>query len=252
VSPLEVAIVFGAGLGAGAVNAIAGGGTLLSFPTLLWLGRDPIVANASNAVALFPGSLASAWGFRRELARTPRLLWLLLPPSLIGGVLGGVLLLLTPGRTFSALVPWLILAATALNALKRPLTALRPKSATGDGHAGAVTMMLVQLLVAIYGGYFGAAMGIMMLAIFGLFGVDDIHQRNGLKNICAALINLVAGVVFVARGAVDWRDTAVLAAGSIAGGYLGASFGRRLPARVVEVLVVIVGLAAAGAQLFRR
>jgi uncharacterized membrane protein YfcA len=252
VTLLEVAVVFGAGLGAGAINAVAGGGTLLSFPALLWLGRDPIVANASNAVALFPASLASAWGFRRELARTPRLLRLLLPPSLVGGVLGAALLLMTPARLFSTLVPWLILAATALNALKRPLTALRPKSQRGDGHASALVLVLGQLPVAIYGGYFGAAMGIIMLGTFGLFGVDDIHQRNGLKNVCAAVINLVAGVVFVARGAVDWGDTAVLAAGSIAGGFLGASFGRRLPARVAETLVVVIGLAAAGAQLFRR
>ena len=127
-SLLEVAIVFGAGVAAGAINAIAGGGTLLSFPALLWLGRDPIVANASNAVALFPGSLASAYAFRRELAASPRLLRLLLPPSLIGGALGAALLLMTPGRLFSTLVPWLILGATALIALKRPLTALRPKS----------------------------------------------------------------------------------------------------------------------------
>jgi uncharacterized membrane protein YfcA len=105
VTLLEAAVVFGAGLGAGAINAVAGGGTLLSFPALLWLGRDPIVANASNAVALFPASLASAWGFRRELARTPRLLWLLLPPSLVGGVLGAALLLMTPARLFSTLVP---------------------------------------------------------------------------------------------------------------------------------------------------
>jgi uncharacterized protein len=252
VTLLEAAVVFGAGLGAGAINSIAGGGTLLSFPALLWLGRDPIVANASNAVALFPGSLASGWGYRRELMRAPRLLWLLLPPSLVGGVVGGALLLMTPARMFSALVPWLILAATALNALKRPLTALRPKPAAGEPHAGAVWIVLGQLVVAIYGGYFGAAMGIMMLAVFGAYGVDDIHQRNGLKNVCAAVINLVAGVVFVARGAVGWGDTAVLAAGSIAGGLVGASVARRLPARVVETLVVVIGLAAAGAQLFRR
>jgi uncharacterized membrane protein YfcA len=250
-SLLEVAIVLGAGLAAGAVNAIAGGGTLLSFPTLLWLGRDPVMANASNAVALFPGSLASAWGYRRELARAPRLLWLLLPPSLVGGVLGGVLLLMTPGRLFSALVPWLILAATALNALKRPLTALRPKRAAGEHRVSPVAIIVGQLAVAIYGGYFGAAMGIMMLAAFNLYGVDDIHQRNGLKNACAAVINIVAGVVFVARGAVHWGDTAILAAGAMAGGYLGAAFGRKLPAAVVETLVVVIGLAAAAAQLFR-
>lgn len=247
----EVAIVFGAGVAAGAINAIAGGGTLLSFPALLWLGRDPIVANASNAVALFPGSLASAFAFRRELAASPHLLRLLLPPSLIGGALGAALLLMTPGRLFSTLVPWLILGATALIALKRPLTALRPKPHTPGGHAGALAIVLGQLPVAIYGGYFGAAMGIMMIAAFGLYGVDDIHQRNGLKNVCAAAINIVAGVVFVARGAVDWGDTGVLSAGAIVGGFLGASLGRRLPARAAEALVVIIGLAAASSQLFR-
>src|SRR5687767_11029443 len=120
-----MAAIFGAGVAAGAVNAIAGGGTLISFPVLLWLGRDPIVANASNAVALWPGSMASAWGFRRELAAAPRLLGLLLPASAVGAIIGGYLLLETPTRLFGRLVPWLILAATLLIALKRPLTALR-------------------------------------------------------------------------------------------------------------------------------
>jgi uncharacterized membrane protein YfcA len=270
----EAICIFVAGTGAGAINAVAGGGTLLSFPVLLWLGRDPIVANASNAVALWPGSLASAVGFRRELAAAPRLLRWLLPPSLVGGGLGGYLLLETPTRVFTALVPLLILGATALIALKRPLLALRgrtpevvadgataaPSAGAVDGATGAastaasarpVTLALVQLVVAIYGGYFGAAMGIMMLASFSLCGIEDIHQRNGLKNVAAMLINAVAGVVFIARGAVDWADAGVLAAGAMLGGYLGAHFGRRMPARAAEWLVVLIGLAAAVGQLVR-
>ncbi len=239
--------IFLAGAFAGAMNAVAGGGTLLSFPVLLWLGRDPIVANASNAVALWPGSMASAIGFRRELAAAPRLLRWLLPPSIVGGALGGYLLLQTPTRLFSALVPFLILGATLLIALKRPLLAMR-----GTGVPHPVGLSLVQLLVAIYGGYFGAAMGIMMLATFSLFGIEDIHQRNGLKNVAAGLINGVAGIVFVVRGAVDWSDAGVLALGSIAGGFLGAHFGRRLPPRVAEILVVAIGVVATVSQLLRR
>ena len=175
--------------------------------------------------------------------------------SLVGGALGGYLLLETPTRVFTALVPFLILGATALIALKRPLLALRGAPVGGAAASGApvraVTLALVQLLVAVYGGYFGAAMGIMMLATFSLCGIEDIHQRNGLKNVAAMLINAVAGVVFVLRGAVDWPDAGVLGAGAMVGGYLGAHFGRRLPARAAEWLVVVIGVAATVAQLIR-
>jgi uncharacterized membrane protein YfcA len=227
---------------------------LLSFPVLLWLGRDPIVANASNAVALWPGSLASAFAFRRELAAAPRLLRWLLPPSAIGAAIGGLLLLATPTRIFTALVPLLILAAVLLIALKRPLLALRkpsPETAAAPASRGYLALALGQLAVAIYGGYFGAAMGIMMLATFGLSGIDDIHQRNGLKNVASTLINAVASVVFIAGGAVDWRDAAVLGAGAIVGGYLGAAFGRKLPQRAAEGLVIAIGVAAAVGQILR-
>jgi uncharacterized protein len=256
VAAREIIIIFVAGVAAGMINAVAGGGTLLSFPVLLWLGRDPIIANASNAVALWPGSLASALGFRRELRAAPRLLKVLLPPSLLGGGLGALLLLWTPSRLFAALVPYLILAATVLMAAKRPLASLRRPRADGPpsppGPADStLALALAQLAVSIYGGYFGAAMGIMMLAALGLAGVDDIHQRNGLKNVASALINGTAGVVFVVRGAVDWRDAGVLAAGAMVGGFSGASLGRRLPPRVAETVVVVIGLAAAGAQLLR-
>jgi uncharacterized protein len=252
----DAILIFLAGTGAGAVNAVAGGGTLLSFPVLLWLGRDPIVANASNAVALWPGSLASAFAFRRELAAAPRLLGWLLPPSAVGAAIGGVLLLATPSQVFSNLVPLLILAATLLIALKRPLLALRKRPATEAGPTGPsrslLALALGQLAVAIYGGYFGAAMGIMMLATFGLSGIDDIHQRNGLKNVASTLINAVASIVFIAGGAVDWGDAAVLGAGAVTGGYLGAAFGRRLPARAAEGLVIAIGIVAAAVQIIRR
>ena len=262
--------LFLAGVGAGAINSMAGGGTLLSFPALVLLGRDPIVANATNAVALWPGSLASAIGFRRELAASPHLRGPILLPSLIAGALGAWLLLATPTRIFSALVPWLILLATVLVAAKRPLAALRraptPASSPANAASTVVTgtapphpgtaFMLVQGLVAIYGGYFGAGMGIMMLAIYSLYaerlGLADIHQRNAWKNLAATVINAVASVVFIARGAVDWSDAAVLGLGAILGGFGGAVLGRKLPARAAEVLVVVIGLSAAALHFFRR
>ena len=181
----------------------------------------------------------------------------------MGAAVGGLLLLATPTRLFTALVPFLILAATLLIALKRPLLALRKpppqdRAATGRRRAARAPpawrtwRWSCSSAVAIYGGYFGAAMGIMMLATFGLSGIDDIHQRNGLKNVASTLINAVASVVFIAGGAVDWRDAGVLGAGAIAGGYLGAAFGRRLPQRAAEALVIAIGIAAAVGQLLRR
>ena len=255
--------IFGAGVAAGAVNSVAGGGTLLSFPILLWLGRDPIVANVSNAVALCPGSLASAFAFRRELGAAPRLLAALLPASIVGAMFGAWLLLATPQRWFAHLVPGLILLATLLLAFKRPLlagfsAAFARDAGPGPGAAAPperrplAGLAIGQLFVAIYGGYFGAAMGIMMLASLALAGVDDIHQRNGLKNATSAVINLVAGLFFAWRGAVDWSDAACLGAGAILGGYVGGALGRKLPARVAEGLVVAIGLAAALTQVLRR
>jgi uncharacterized membrane protein YfcA len=272
--------IFGAGLAAGAVNSIAGGGTLLSFPVLLWLGRDPIIANVSNAVALCPGSLASAYAFRRELRAAPRLLRALLPVSIVGSIAGAWLLLATPTRWFSALVPALILLATLLLAFKRPLLAgfaaalgrrrahagdrpadvpaasdpvsIAPVGGEGRTNRSLVGLAIGQLFVAVYGGYFGAAMGIMMLATLALAGVTDIHQRNGLKNATSGAINAVAGIFFAARGAVDWSDAALLGAGAIAGGYAGGALGRKLPAKLAEALVVAIGLVAAAAQILRQ
>lgn len=251
--------IFAAGVGAGMVNAVAGGGTLLSFPVLVWAGRDPIVANATNALALWPGALAGAIGFRRELARAPRLLGLLLPAAVVGAVLGGWLLLRTPSRVFADLVPFLILAATLLMALQKPLRRL--VSAREHDHAGGVdtagslraaALVAGQLAVSIYGGYFGAGIGILMLAALGLYGVADIHQRNGLKNVLSAVINGVAGFYFAASGAIAWADAGVLAAGAMVGGYAGASLGRRLSRAVAEWVVVAIGLAMTVALFVKR
>ncbi|HEY0705482.1 MAG TPA: sulfite exporter TauE/SafE family protein [Polyangia bacterium] len=261
-----VVLIFLAGVGAGMINSVAGGGTLLSFPVLLSLGRDPVLANVANAVALSPGSLAAAYAYRRELRAAPRLLAVLLPASIVGSVAGAYLLLATPARWFDLIVPVLILAATALLALKRPL--LRVFGAFRSPKPGAVAPALPeptpanppaalwglafgQLLVGIYGGYFGAAIGIIMLATLGLAGVGDIHQRNALKNACSAAINAIAGLFFATQGAVLWFDACVLAAGAITGGYLGGLVGRRLNQRLAEGLVVAVGLIAAAAQIFR-
>ena len=239
--------IFAAGVGAGMVNAVAGGGTLLSFPVLLWAGRDPIVANATNALALWPGALAGAVGFRRELAKAPRLLGLLLPPALVGGLIGGWLLLRTGSRVFNSVVPYLVMTATLLLALQRPLRRLAraPESAEGQVHTGrrAVGLVAGQLLVSIYGGYFGAGMGILMLAALGLYGIVDIHERNGLKNVLGAVINGIAGVYFALSGAIAWGDALVLGVGAIVGGYAGAAVGRKLSRNVAELVVVGMGVA---------
>ena len=250
---MQLLVIFVASFAAGAVNSIAGGGTLMSFPTLVWLGRDPIVANATNAVALWPGSLAAAFGFRRELATAERATLWLVVPSLAGGAVGAWLLLRTPSRTFAALVPWLILFATGLFAAQRPLS--RALGRHAGAAAGAVPRgwWLVggafQFLVAVYGGYFGAGMGIVMLAALGLLGLRDIHEANALKNVLAVGINGIAAAYFAFGGAVDWHDAAVMATGAIAGGVAGAGMARRLGREFVHRAVIAVGLAAAASML---
>jgi uncharacterized protein len=251
----EVAIIFLAGFAAGTINSVAGGGTLLSFPVLLWLGRDPIVANVSNAVALWPGSLASAIAFRRELTGRRRWLVLMLLPSVLGAVTGAWLLLATPTRWFSKLVPILILVATLLVALRRPIlagfAAAFPRRDDASANARVFPLVVGQLLVATYGGYFGAAMGIVMLAAYGLAGLGDIHERNAIKNAASAVINAVAAAFFAWRAAVNWGDAAALGVGAVAGGYVGGVVGRRLDPRIAEGLVVVIGVGAAVAQIVR-
>ena len=221
-------VIFGAGLVAGLINSVAGGGTLLSFPTLVWLGRDPIVANVTNAVALWPGSLASMIGFRRELRGGRRLLLLLAAPSVLGALAGAILLLHTPSRTFAMIVPYLVLFATLLFAAQGPIVRYlrhRPhwrSAADESARTWSVGAVVFQFFVALYGGYFGAGIGIVMLAALGLLGLTDIHHMNGLKNALALCINAVAAVYFALWGDVAWSDALLMAAGAIVGGYAGA------------------------------
>lgn len=251
---MEIAIIVTAAVIAGAINSIAGGGTLISFPALLWIGRDPILANATNTIALWPGSFAGMLGFRRELATTRRWLFLLVVPSLAGGIAGAILLLQTPSATFDRLVPALILIATLLLAAQEMIT--RRLHFIAAAHENPTTgwivlVLLFQFFVGIYGGYFGAGIGILMLAALGLIGMTDLHQMNGLKNLLTICINGVAAAYFALSGAVLWRDGLIMAAGAIAGGFLGAKLAHRLGRQFVRRFVVAIGIIMTLAMLAR-
>lgn len=232
------------GFGAGAMNAIAGGGTFLSFPALLAIGLPPVTANASNSVALWPASLASAWAYRRELARYRQHLPRLTLAAFLGGALGGGLLLVTSNALFARLVPWLLLTATLLFALapriNRWLEARRragPRQALGWGGT------LFQLLVSIYGGFFGAGMGIVMIAAIAMQGIEDLNEINALKNWLSAVIYSVAALTFTLGGAVSWPHTLVVLLAAAAGGYLAGRIARRLPAIWLRRFILLVGTA---------
>ncbi len=230
---------------AGVINSMAGGGTLVSFPTMVWMGRPPIMANATNAVALWPGSLSAMLGYRDDMRKIRRWLFLLTIPSIAGGALGAILLLHTSEKTFSRIVPFLILGATLLLAAQELIS--RKLKLVAKAHekptAGWVIFVFTfQLLVGLYGGYFGAGMGILMLAALGLIGLTDLHEMNGLKNLLAVCINAVAAVYFAISGAVLWKDAAVMAVAAIAGGFVGAKLAKRLGRKFVRGAVVAIGL----------
>lgn len=258
----QAIVIFIAGFVAGAINSVAGGGTLLSFPALVWIGIDPKVANITNTVALWPGSLSGMLGFRRELAGSRRWMLLLAGPSILGGLVGALLLLRTDSATFARMVPFLILFAVLLFAVGEPISRRLRRSA-GETEAGAkdgtqsrawwVGAAIFQLAVAVYGGYFGAGIGILMLAALGLLGLTDIHQMNGLKNFLAFCINIISALYFMLWGPVEWSSAVVMAAGSIAGGLGGAGLARKLGRTFVRRVVIIIGLAMAlSLLLFRR
>lgn len=239
---------------AGAVNAVAGGGSLVSFPAAVAFGLTPLVANATNAVALTPGSIASAFAYRRELSRDRAALRVLAPPAALGGAVGSILLLLTPSRVFDTIVPLLVLFATALlvrQNLRRPASARAAGAAWVLPRNNGATVVM-QFLVGVYGGYFGAGMGIMMLAILDRLGGVDIHGMNGVKAVLGTLINAVAAAVFIANRAVDYRAALIMAVGAVAGGFLGAAGARRLRPEVVRWGVVVIGVALTGALIYRR
>jgi uncharacterized membrane protein YfcA len=265
-------ILFGAAMLAGAVNSVAGGGTLLTFPALLYTGQTAIVANATSTVALWPGQLSSLWGYRSELGRSRKVIALLAVPSFIGGVLGAFLLLHTPSKVFAHIVPFLILAATLLFMAQEPLSrTLRARAEQAakqtrsedetavekavDGDAlppSWAGILLFQFGVAIYGGYFGAGIGILMLAALGFMGFTNIHRMNGLKNINGLCINAVAAIMFMVNRLVDWRVAALMAAGSIVGGYTGAGTARRIGQQNVRRIIIFIGFALTLSLLIHR
>lgn len=245
----QLTLVVLAALVAGAMNSIAGGGTLLTFPALIALGVPPINANATSTVALWPGSMSSVWGYR-ELLRGSRP-WALgfAVPSLLGGAFGAWLLLRTPPDRFSAIVPWLVLGATALFLLQRPvMRALRQERTDSQSdeaitrQAPPVSILFYQFLVSIYGGYFGAGVGILMLAALGFMGLANIHRMNGLKNLGGICMNLIAASIFAFSSLVNWPVAFAMAAGAIAGGYLGSRTAQRVPQELVRATVVAIGL----------
>ncbi len=246
----DAPIVFIAGFAAGAMNAIAGGGTLVSFPALLWLGRPPILANATNTVALLPGSIAGAFGFRRELRTIRHWLRILLWPSLLGGLLGSYVLLHTPEQTFRGIVPYLLLFATLLLTIGPRLQRGLPRPADPISARRWAALIVFQLLVGFYGGYFGAGIGILMLAALELMGLEDIHQMNGLKNVLAFTINGIAALYFIRSGAVLWGDVLWMALGAMAGGYASSAIARRLDRIWVRRTVVAIGFLVAFRSFF--
>jgi uncharacterized membrane protein YfcA len=238
---LRVLAAFGAALVAGALNSVAGGGSFVSFPTLLFLGLPPIVANATNNTAMWLGTLSSAGGYREEL-RGARGLWPAFAVALVGSVIGAELLLNTPEETFTRAIPWLLLVATLVFASSDLLRVLAGRRTTTQ--ARIEPRWLVPLFfVSIYGGYFGAGIGIMMLALFALAGWSDVHRMNAVKVLLAATINGVAVVPFAIAHKVAWEEAAILTAGAVLGGYFGARIARRINPKAVRAVVIVVGSA---------
>jgi len=231
---------FASAFAAGAINSVAGGGTLLTFPTLIWLGLDSVSANATSTVAIWPGSVGSMYGYRKELRTADPSMVALTVPSLAGGIAGALLLRLTPSSTFDAIVPFLILFATILFMSQEAVQGLfKP-----GGHHLAPAMMF-QFMVAVYGGYFGAGIGVLMLAALSILGLTDIHQMNGLKSFFAMCINGVAALYFVFAHMVQWPYVLIMAGGAIAGGMGGAGLARMLGRRAVRGIVIAIGFGMA-------
>jgi uncharacterized membrane protein YfcA len=249
-TPADIALMGAGGFAAGAVNAVAGGGTFFSFPALLAAGLPPVVANASNSVALWPGSLAGAWAYRQELAAYKRYLLPMGAASLLGGIVGGLLLLAAGDARFSALIPWLLAFATALFAFSPQLSAVlkrhrpaRPARSDGDYGSGTPAGWLVQLLVSIYGGFFGAGMGILTMASLAMGGHEDVQHINALKNLLSAINYSVTALTFSVAGAVSWPQTLVMLLAASAGGYGGARVARRIRGPWLRRMVIAVGSA---------
>lgn len=250
-SPLGLLLVTFVSLAGGAVNSIAGGGTVLTFPALVWMGLDPKLANATSKVGLWWASVGGAWGYRKDLRSSRRELLLMMVPSLLGGTTGAILVDIVSDDLFDALVPLLMLTATLLFILQRPLATRLRKRAAGDGSTNApeartfapkFRAFVVQYFLAVYGGFFGAGIGILILAVLGFLGIPDIHERNGIKNIVVLAMNGMAVLVFVTQGLVQWPVAIVMIVGAIVGGFYSAIIARWLGGSVVNISVIAIGV----------
>jgi uncharacterized membrane protein YfcA len=249
----EVVALLAAGLAAGTINTVVGSGTLITFPTLLAFGYSPVLANVTNTVGLVPGVISGVHGYRRELRGQRSRLLLLGSASLLGGITGAILLLTLPAGAFKAIVPALILIALAL-VVAQPVLArwvARRQAARGGrgeaGRANAAGGPVLWTLVfgtGVYGGYFGAAQGVILIGLLGIAFTDSLQRLNAAKNVLAALVNGVAAVIFIASTHIAWAAAGLIAAGSILGGQLGARIGRKLPPTALRLVIVCVGIAA--------
>ena len=252
-SGLELFAVLAAGFGAGIFTSTVGVASLLSFPVLVAIGLPPVVANASNTVGLTPGALSGSWGYRRELREQPRTTAAVLVTCAVGAVAGAVLLLALPASVFEAVVPWLILF-TCLLVGAQPRISAWLRARHGDEAPEPRTAMspatrLFATVTGVYGGYFGAGSGVMMMAVLGFGSNLEFRILNALKTLAILASNLVASVIFIAVAELDWTAVLLLAPGSIVGGYVGARIGRRLNPTVLRGLIVVVGVSAAVSML---
>jgi uncharacterized membrane protein YfcA len=252
----EAFAIFGAGMAAGTINTVVGSGTLITFPTLIGLGYPPVLANVSNNVGLVPGALSGIYGYRAELAGQRARVIRLGSASLLGGLVGAILLLVLPQSAFKAIVPALIALALVMVLVQPWLSkkvAARQKARQADAgthepapplQVGGPVLWTMVFALGIYGGYFGAAQGILLLGLLGILFTDDLQRINAVKNVLACVVNAVAAVVFIIATHVDWAIAALIAAGSIIGGQIGARAGRRLPPWGLRAVIVCVGVAA--------
>jgi uncharacterized protein len=240
----QALLVLVAGVWAGAINTVVGSGTLITFPVLLGVGVSPVTANVSNTVGLFPGSFVGAYGYRRELEGQRERAITLGSASVLGAIVGAILLLELPAGAFKAIVPVLIVLALVLVVFGKQLTAWLAARGRGATEHTTVALWVTTFGTGIYGGYFGAAQGVLLMGFLGLLLAESLQRQNALKNVLAGLVNFVAAVVFVATTHIDWTAAALIAAGSIVGGVLGARIGRRLSPALLRATIVVVGVAA--------
>lgn len=248
-SPLEAALIGLAGLAAGTINTVVGSGTLITFPTLLAFGVPPVTANVSNTVGLVPGAVSGAVGYRRELADQWPRVFRLASASLIGGLVGGALLLVLAEGAFETIVPALIGLGVLLVVFGKPISAwvARRHERLGTANAGVTGARWVWPAIfgtGVYGGYFGAAQGVLLMAVLGIGIRESLQRLNAVKNVLAAAANAVSGVLFIAVADVDWQIAGLIALGAVVGGQIGATVGRRLPEAALRGFIVVVGLTA--------